>query len=324
MVKIIILAVFMASIQVNASAPTLESLLRNGNNPEIGSNTVIANLKIKQVTTVEGVIEDGEVVNQQAIKYLINNEREEMPLLYQLEYSAGRIETKSLYSLKTIKFDNLKKVNRNKEKLEQRVYHSLMAILLRNDAGLMMDFLREQGIQVKDNKQLVNRGKAKLLQDYKYYLKGLKEEIADLTNPLKPEDEEKKKKIAETMKAKFLKDDNLVTLRKSGDKFNWVVESEKLFISFTHDHKIEEMVITTLAGKIKISLGRFLLQGSSLQFPEFINITVPSGNKFEIKLVSLKLIKDTPERFAKRIENYEKAIKENLINVDVEPSLFTL
>lgn len=314
----------MGSLQVFAGTPTLESLLRNGNNPEIGNNTIIANIKIKQLTTVEGVIETGEIVNQQAIKYLVNNEREEMPLLYQLEYSAGRIENKSLYSLKTIKFNKLKRVSHNKEKLEQRVYHSLMAILLRNDASLMVEFLREQGIEVKKNKELINRGKAKLLQDYKHYLRGVKEEIADLKNPLKPEEDEKKKKVKETMKANFIKNDNLVSLRKSGDKFNWVVESEKLFVSFTHEHKIEEMIITTMAGKIEINLGRFLLQGSSLQFPEFINITVPNGSKFQIKLVSLKLIKDTPERFAKRIKNYEKAIKENLINVDVEPSLFTL
>ena len=50
MVKTIILALTLISIQSFASTPTIDSLLRNGNNPEIGNNTLIANLKIQQIT----------------------------------------------------------------------------------------------------------------------------------------------------------------------------------------------------------------------------------------------------------------------------------
>lgn len=314
--KYLLLITIIFSFQAFAYIPTLESLLRNGNNVDIANNTVVANLNIKMTPAENAEKQTSAIVQNNAYKFIIFNEREDYPKFVQLQYVGGKITNSTLHDLKVFSFHKLSEISKNRENLEQRFFYSLMGILLRNDGSLMIDFLKEQGIRVQTNRELVNKEKTRLLKDYRYYLKKTKESSSvanDLKNPLSPSEQEDKIKVEEILARPYLSQDSMVKRFKNGDYFNWIVENDQLFISFDYDHRLEEITLKNSQGEMKVTCGRYILQGSNLEFPELVTMTDFNGNKYEIKLSSLKMFADSSQKHFDRLKKYKEKIDENKI-----------
>ena len=80
----LMILLFLFSTLAYGYIPTVESLLRNGANKDVGSNTVLMNAVITDVS--EDVEESTEFGNH-AVKILINNINEKSPKILQLEYA---------------------------------------------------------------------------------------------------------------------------------------------------------------------------------------------------------------------------------------------
>lgn len=314
------LILFICLLFLNLTAfgytPTLDSLLRNGGNVDIANNTVVANLKIKYTPAQESVQAANPIIQNEALKFLIYNEREDLPKMVQLQYAGGKISKETLHDIKVIPFHSLNAISRNKENIEQRLFYSILGVLLKNDGNLMLEFLAEQGVNIPGNKDLVNKDKERLLKDYRFYLKKIKENstVAEIKNPLKPADEEDRKKVDEIMQKPFLAPDGFVKRFKNGDYFNWIVESDQLFISFDYDHKLEEILLKTSEGPIKVTFGRFLLQSANFEFPELVTITDAQNNKYEITLTKISMFPDNSNTYFKRLKRYQEFIEANKIS----------
>lgn len=312
---------FTLVLNAGAHAPTLDSLLRNGENPDIGPNTVLATLRIKS----EGKNDNDEtIVYNQALKYLIYNENENSPRLIQLEFAANSLEDDNLFQFKSFPFRNLNGITRNTEKIRQRLFYSVMALLLRNDGSLIMDLLKSEGFPVKTNKELINTSKLRLLNKYKTYLTQQKEGIETIQNPLSPESPEEREEVQKIYNSPFIMEDGLVKLNKNGDHFNWVVDTNKLYIGFDHNHRIEELSFETKDGKYSVVFGRFLLQGAGMEFPEEVTFKTPNNVNYNLKMVSLKKWKDNDRAQSKRMDRYIETIKKNNITAGSEVPLLTL
>lgn len=313
---LLFILITLLNVEVHAYIPTLDSLLRNGGNVDVANNTVVANLKIKYTPAQESEQATSPIVQNEAFKFVIYNEREDMPKMVQLQYVGGKVAKNNLFDIKVLPFHSLNSISRNKENIEQRLFYSILGVLLRNDAKLIIEFLREQGIRVPLNKELVNKDKERLLKDYRFYLKKNKENstVADIKNPLRPADEEDRKKVDEIMRKPFLSPDGIVKRFKNGDYFNWMVETEQLFIGFDQNHKLEELSLKTNEGKLRVTFGRFLLQGANFEFPEVINIEDFNGNKYEITLTRLRMFPDNSDSYFKRLKRYKEYIEENKIS----------
>ena len=290
-------------------------MLRNGDNVDIGKNTLVAKLQIEK--TANSIESKNEIiVKDEFLKYVIYNENEKSSQLVELKYIDKTFNLNKLYDINVIPFQSLNNISKNKEKIEQRFYFALMGILLTNNGRLMIEFLQEQGIKVSSNAELLDQNKLKLLKEYKTYLDRKKKDKdnVDLKNPLSPEDDEQKSKVSEVLQKPLIREDGIVKRHKNGHYFGWVVESEKMSFIFNDNHQLEEIKLVTLAGELTANLGKYILHGANFQFPEFVKIKVGNGEEFKITLSSLTYFPDNSAAHYKRLQSYQKSIKENGIN----------
>lgn len=301
--------------------PTLDSLLRNGENPDIGQNTLLANLKIKIEKKGE---EASPLVENQTLKYLIYNEVESAPRMLQLEYATDSYKDESLARLRSFPFKRLSAVSKNVEKTEQRLFYSVLALLLRNESSFIIDLLKAEGFPVKSNRELVNGAKVKLLGSYKYFLMKQKDGDTEIKNPLQPDDAEARERVEKIFSAPYISEDGLVKRHKNGDHFNWVIDTDKMYISFDHNHHLEELSFETNAGKFTTTFGRFLLQGAGMEFPEVVVFKTPSETTYTMRLISLKQFSDNPTRQSKRLDEYQDNIRKNNISISRQVETLTL
>ena len=302
--------------------PTVDSLLRNGNNAEIGQNTVVAKLNILEEKQASS--ESEEVINTN-LKMIIYNENEKRPRLMQIQYAGNSYSNSMVKDYKIAPFHDLEKLFPSEGNLEKEVFYALMASLVNNNSSLLLDVFKRLNIPVSSNKELVNEDKGKLLAAYRDYLKKLSEQEdgnteEELINPLRSEDEEERKRIKEIMAGSYFKQDFLVSRKKEQNEFFWIVENEKLFMKFDSDHRMKMIKLITDLGVIEIICSRFVVVGSQLEFPEFIWFKDLSGKKFKISAKSIRLIKDSKENYYKRVQKYKK-LKEanNITNNELKP-----
>lgn len=296
--------------------PTLDSLLRNGNNSEIATKSVVANIKIKEISPTN---QNEELTGETALKYVIYNENEQRPQMVELEYAGGNITSSMLMGFKYINIKDLKSINIPSNKIESQVYYSLLVMLLNNNSRPLIDFLQSQNIKVLDNRNLINENKIRLISAYKRYLQESKDDESNVReNPLKPEDPKDLEKVNEVMSESFLRQDQLVKRVKDKNEFYWVAQSDNLFIKFNKDHRMKIFRLLTDLGTIEVTLGRFVVMGSQQEFPEFIWFKTLSGKKYEIRATKYSSFKDNKDSHRNRLKRYSKYKEQNKVSSQLE------
>jgi len=299
-----------------AYIPTLESLLRNAGNPDLGTSSLAAKIKLFAVGDKgKSLI----VKNNQTLKYYLYNGGVRARKLVQLKFAASSFKLENLYEQKVFNFSDLNYLERNKEKVEQRFYYSVLAMLLGNNGSFLMDFLKDLNFPIKQNKDLINSKKKYLLNRYTSYLKS-----GSGSNPLRSKNKSAQKRIDSLYNAPLLSEDGLVKRLKNGDHFSFVVDTGKLYISFTHDHHIEEFTFETPSGKFSAHFGRFILQGGGMEFPEEVTFSLPSGDKFKLELVSLKKFGESSRSHTRRLSANTQEIRKNNISISQDGTALTL
>ena len=90
MKKILLMTATIGSIIFSTTAfsytPTVESLFRNGNNVDVGSNTIVGTLKIERKIKPEQMELLKEFPIRSAVKVLFGNEREDRSKFIQIDY----------------------------------------------------------------------------------------------------------------------------------------------------------------------------------------------------------------------------------------------
>ena len=317
--KLILLLCLMGLLNIQVClgyTPTLESLLRNGNNTDIGMNTVYANLSVIEVDPESNTaLKDLEGnISKKFLKLLIYNEREESPVLVQLNYNDGGLSANLMAKYFQRSFTTSKSLGVLDEQVDANFFYSLMGMLLNNKSSFLIDFLKGNHQFVKNNNDLINNKKLRLLSEYKRYLIAKKDdEELELENPFKPTDEEKVSEVKEVQAASFLEKDNIVKKVKVEDDFFWLVEHEGLYLKFGSDHRIIELRVQTRLGKLEAVFGKFIPRESKLEFQEFIWFKDGTGKKYEIKATKFSMFKDNKDMLNKRIKRYQKTIEKNEI-----------
>ena len=158
--------------QVLGYSPSLESLLRNSNNVDIGNNTVMASLVITELDpeTNNPLSTDDKIAHKSAVKFVIFNENEDRPTITQVEYKDTSFNYGALYDVNERSFSRLSSLIRNSEMVDAKSFYSVMAMLLNNDGSFLIDFIKSYEPKAQKNSELVNSRKVKLLSEYKRYL----------------------------------------------------------------------------------------------------------------------------------------------------------
>lgn len=316
--KNIITVFLLFSIKAYAYIPTVESLLRNPGNQDVGNNTVVGVLNIERIVKAEESELDT-IPRKNAIKILVGNEDIERPSFIQLDYRDAIVSDSTMNKIFYKRNFSLEKLGlKEMIHVEASAFYSLMTSLLSNNSSLFMDLFLSLDPGVKANKDLLNKEQQALLHKYKSYLAKITEKTTDeenketISNPLKPETDEDKLKIKEILRSTYLINDGQMKRIREKNSFYWDFVSPFVFARFDGEtHKLKRMTLTTEQGKIEIDCYNYILFNGKLEFPEIIYYKDLSGQMFEIKMSKMYSIKDKPGAFIKRLNNYGKILNNN-------------
>ncbi len=284
---------------------------------------MVANLSIVSIDPeTNEPIKTEEIYQKETVKFLLINENEEIPKLCQVNYAGGVMGNSTLINYEQKRFKKLSDLFSNNENVDGELFYSLMSMLLNNNGKLLIDYLKKTNSKIRSNVELVNRDKLNLLKNYKSYLIAAKEEdAADLENPLKPKAEDKRLRVNEIKASSFLKADPIIKQVKVEDDFFWEVDADNVTARFDSSHRMKELTVKTSLGQIELVLGRFVLFGSQMEFPEFIWFKDLAGRKYEIKATKVSMFQDNSDNHRKRVKRYSKASEENkLTKPEIRPS----
>jgi hypothetical protein len=322
-----LLCFWLLSFNLVAAKPTIEGLIRNGNNPELIGNLVmvklaieeIANHEILQKTNVENAEEFKaklepllmeRKVEPKFIKFVFSLEKKDKIGLIQLEYSDGSMKNEFLD--KVGYFPNLIKDVDLDAKLERSLFYSLVTMFSLNDSRTMSALFKKLDLEYKTNKELMNPEKISLLNRYKLYLGKIKEspeEKEELINPLKPQDEELNQKVKEVLGSSMYHKGEKVSLIRKGGKFFWEVALTNINALFTNDEqRIENLKIRTIDGEIKTTFGEYLLFNGIQELPKIMMIKSLNHRIYKAKFIDYKIY-NSKKKFYKRVENYKKLLE---------------
>tara|TARA_Y100000385_G_C13033560_1_gene611899 strand:+ start:486 stop:1478 length:993 start_codon:yes stop_codon:yes gene_type:complete len=314
--KKILTAFILFSFSAHAYIPTIESLLRNGGNQDIGNNTAVGILNIERMINAQET-ELENTPRKNALKLLIGNEDADRPSFIQLDYRDGIVSDSTMNKIHYRGNLSLEKLGlKEGTNIEAAIFYSLLSSLLSNNSKMFMEFFSIVDPSIKKNIDLVNKDQQSLLQQYKYYLSKVasvdEQAKEELQNPLKPDSEEGKLNVKEALRSTFLINDGLVKRVREKNKFYWDLVSPFVYARFDgENHKLKKVVLTTEQGKIEIDCYNYILFNGKLEFPEIIYFKDLSGQMYEIKMSKMYSIKDAPGAFNKRLRNYEKTLNKN-------------
>lgn len=310
--------------QLYAYTPTVESLFRNGNNIDIGSNTIIANLKIRKKSKPADSLETNSMMSvgfpEQLVKFYISNENEKEPKLVQVNFSGTHVKDEEITSVIYRPNYELGKMGFHDENILGKMFYSIMSSVLNNDGKMLVLFLQEQGVPVKLNADLINREKLHLLKRYSEYLK-LSETDENLKNPLKSDDSEKQAEIDNLMRSPFYHPSPFVTKVRDGDEFNWLIKSSNFEAKVSDEtRQIKYIKFNSSYGELKFLFDSYLISGSNFEVPK--RITVFDGNRdvFEVEITRIQVVDDKNGSYERRFKEFLESKNRNNLQRPVKPS----
>lgn len=304
---------------VAAYIPTVESLFRNGNNADIGNQTVVAEFSVERKVTEENASLLKDIPLKTAYKVLIGNENEDRPRFIQIDYRSGVIADETMNKVNYRNVFSLRAMGLNSEQKEAKIFYSLISSLLNNNSTLLMDFLESEKSVIRKNNELVDKEQLALLNSYRYYLKEKKDESKQdsIPNPLKPESDDLRAKVKDILKRGFLTGSPYIKRSFIKSKFYWEVTTPKLFARFDNDtHQLKKFIWTGDEGKFEVDLHNYILFKGNTEFPEVIYIRDFQGYSYEIKMSKIISFKDNSSSFNARLDRYQDTVRENSNKVE--------
>jgi hypothetical protein len=314
-----ILCLFIFTNDVFAYIPTVESLFRNGNNVDIGTNTVAATFYITRLRKEDESESPERDSSKTAFKLVIGNENEERPRLVQLDFRNGLVSDETMNRIHLKSNFAIPNLGLNSEQDEAKIFYSIISSLVLNKSKMIMEYLTAIDPSLRKNKQLIDKEQLGLLNSYRRYLKkkNNEENSEELKNPLKPELEEQKEYVKKTMSRSMLNETSTLKRVLKNGKFYLELNSEKIYANFSNkNHQLKKLVINTPKGKIELDFHHYILFGGGLEFPEIIYFKDLTGQTYEIKMTKMSQFKDNTANFYKRIKRYEKTIEASQNNIE--------
>ena len=283
---------FLATSSLWASIPTTEGLFRNNNNTDVQATLVMVTLQAEKKLNekaLEKPVEDSplseadvmkpeEQINKKVnLKYLFSvNEREDVEVV-RVIYKPGKMDDDNIIDVKYYK--NLEKgvvENTNRKGLVL----GLLSSLALNRSEEISAFLKKVSTNYKSNEELIDPEKRDLYNQYKKYLKLIKEDESlkeSLDNPMAPKDEEVRKTVEKIKERPFLQKDPHVSLEKKDASFLWKVDLDVLDAIFDgKTQRLQKLNFTKESDELAISLDDYILFNGNNELPKTIKMNTLS------------------------------------------------
>lgn len=304
----------------HAYVPTVESLFRHGSNPDVTANGISLTLIVKKLQAGEKTptsVSDVTLLRDEKVedyfKLFFTKANGDILKVAQTRYSSLSFSEAALAH--KIYYPNFTAytIKPGVENLERGLFFGLLQSLVLNDGENLMNYLKNQGVPVKLNNELLNRDKVEFLAHYKKYLVTInkdrnlrKTEI----NPMRPEDADARARADEIMDQPMYVDTKQVKLSKDEGQVAWMVNAGPFEAVVSYKNRdIQKVRFRSSAGDIEMTCKDYWLANGTHSLPRFILIRGLTGQTYQVEITNLRHYVEKEDDLVKRLNNWDKILR---------------
>jgi hypothetical protein len=306
--------------QVWAYVPTVESLFRNGSNPDISANAMTMTLTVRKQlpgdkTTSQ--VQDASLLRsgraEDYYKVFISKGSGEGYKISQSRYinpsfSEASLEHKTYYPNFTPYT-----VKASIEQLERGLFFGTLLSLTFNNGAHLVNYLKTLGVPVRLNNEIINRDKIEQLAAYKRYLVIInRDRNARKTepNPLSPADPNERYRVNQLMDESMYVDTKQVKLAKDAGEIAWSVSAGafEAIVSY-NERQIQKIRYRSPAGDFEMSLKDYWLANGSHSLPRYIIIKNLSGELYQVEINNFRHYVEKEDDLVKRLKKWDEILR---------------
>lgn len=309
MIKILVL--LSISFSVFAYVPTVESLFRNGSNPDLTQNAAVVTLKI---TPVNPLAEKGEQAQGQSVwvKLVYHLGGGGRIKLSQLTYRTSALTDSTADSKVFFSEMSPNSFDQSVEMTERGLFYSIMNSLVVNDGAFMTQFLKTRGINVALNYELLNQEKKHLLERHKAWLiktKGGRQTEGD-DSPLTPASALEREKVNQIMALPMYASGGQIGLVRFEGEAAWNIKADA-FEAWVGDSNrdIKQVNYKTSAGESEFVAKDYIKYNGTTPLPRLITFKNSKDLHFNIEPIGIRYFNESGQDLVNRLKRYEKDVK---------------
>ena len=304
-------ALLLISSTALAYVPTVESLFRNGSNPDLTQNAAVLTLK---VTPVNPLAEKGEQAQGQSVwvKLIYHMGAGGRIKLSQLTYRTSSLvdsaaESKVFFSeLSPNSFDQ------SVEMSERGLFYSMLNSLVVNDGAFITQFLKSRGINVALNSEIINQEKKQLLERHRAWLirtKGGRQTEGD-ESPLTPASPIEREKVNQIMALPMYASSGQISLVRFEGEAAWNVKADA-FEAWVGDtnREIKQISYKTSGGESEFMAKDYIKYNGTTPLPRLITFKNSKDQYYNIEPIGIRYFNESGQDLVNRLKRYDKEVK---------------
>lgn len=297
------------SMSALAYVPTVESLFRNGSNPEVTSNAIIVSAKISNYNPFEEKTEET-TAKDIWVKWVYNITPQNKLKITQLIYSSASMNEASLVAKTYVSELVPQYFGSNPTMIEKGLFISTLNSLLINDGSFMVEYLKMRGVDVRSNNELINLEKKSLLQKYKAWLIKTKGGRESEGSPLTSDIPAEREKIESILKSPMYLDTKNVILARHQGEPAWQVKAEG-FEAWVNDEKREIKQVTMKNGpqEIDLQMSDYILFNGTNYMPRNILFKNAADQLWRIEVLGIRPFNESVSELLGRLRRYDQLLQ---------------
>ena len=304
MKKILLMAslLILSSKIALASVPSEEGLLRNLNNQELAGSNVSLKFSIQPLD---------DSAPAEFMRVYFQQESESNVGMLQVLYSNAQMLNSQITNIRYV--PNVIGSARIDKNMERSLFDSTMLMLSLNNPYGFKVTMAKAGVQIANDKDVLNEDKMNLLKEYRTYLVNNKGR-SDVGSPFNTDDAKAKGKNIELFKSNTFKRAENIELAKKNNEFMWKVDWKSTQAFFSNEQR-EFRVLEYVAGDIsfKIDATSYLAFNGVNSFPKFLNVKEGTGKIVKMQTLSQE-VRKTDKKLKDLYQEYKAHASEKASN----------
>lgn len=288
--------------------PTVESLFRHGSNADISANGISITLSLKKVDS------DGKIQFDENDFYkLFFTRTSEGIRLSQTRYTNASFSENSLIQKTYLPSYSSSSVPSNIESAEKGIFLGVIHAITHNNGIHLMNYLKNLGVPLRFNNELINREKIEFLASYKRYLAIISQDRnarKTEVNPMQPSDPAARERVQAIMAESMYTDTKQVRLMEEDGKVVWKVDAEPFEAVFSNTERdLLKLKYKSALGEYEIICRDYWRANGVHTLPRYVDIKTFSGQKYQVEIMGLRHFDDREEDLQKRLRNWDQILK---------------
>lgn len=309
--KVLALSLALLVSTANAYVPTVESLFRNGSNPDVVGNGLTLNLSVSKVTPGEESSEKGR--DQEFYKIYFTKAAGDSLKIGQSRFSESSYSDQSLNH--KVYFSNFTShtLKATPDQMERGLFMAMLNSMMLNNGSLIVNYLKNLGAPVKLNAEILNRDKVEELAKYKRYLMTVGANRAAKkteVNPLRPDDASAKNRVDKIMDESMYVDLNQVKMGRDEGQLAWLVSAGNFEAVFSYKERfLQKLKFKSGTGDFEVICKDYWMPNGTHSLPKTMLIKSQNGEQFQVEISNLRHYVEKDQDIAARLKKWDTILK---------------